>query len=291
MKRRTTRALTLKKIIQLSAKAVGVFLLTLFLFYMLFPFYYAVIQSLKTQAQYDMIPITLLPVDPESGNLNITFQNFQMIFSYPLFLRGLFNSLIVCGISTAGSLIFGFAAAFALTKYNVKFKQGILSLFLSLMVFPQISLLTGLYGMMRNLHLTGLPAITISYFLITIPFCVWFLRVYLEQSSSEMLEAARVDGANVFQIIQFIYIPIMYPAILSTAMFSFITVFNEYLYAVTFSAVDQNSVTANVVIAANTPVGPPMYAGIVSVIYPLIIVVTVFQRYIYSTFSITGGNK
>jgi trehalose/maltose transport system permease protein len=123
--------------------------------YLLFPFYWAINSSLKTENQLQMTPATFVPRDRDTGDVSPTLQNYQAVFQNDRFVRGLVNSVIVAVTTTAISLAVGAFAAFALGKLRFRGKSPSLYVILSMTMFPQIAVLTGLYAVIRALQLAG----------------------------------------------------------------------------------------------------------------------------------------
>ncbi|RAM63251.1 sugar ABC transporter permease, partial [Mesotoga sp. SC_3PWM13N19] len=116
---------------------VAFWVLVLFIFfYMLFPFYWAVNSSLKSEAQLQMTPATFVPVDG-NGKFSPTLQNYVAVFNDGTFVRALWNSTIVAGLTTVLALGVGSFAAYAMGKLRFKGKKITLYLILSLTMFPQ----------------------------------------------------------------------------------------------------------------------------------------------------------
>src|SRR6056297_1343930 len=111
--------------------------------YLVFPFYWALNSSLKTEDQLMMTPATFVPRDTE-GNFAPTLQNYKGALSDPTFIRSIWNSTVVGFTTTALALIVGSFSAFALGKLRFKGKKPTLYLILSMTMFPQVTVLSGL---------------------------------------------------------------------------------------------------------------------------------------------------
>ncbi len=263
------------------------------LFYMLiailfvnlvFPFYWALNSSFKTESQLAMTPATFLPRDPTTNEFSLSLKNYVYVFTNGDFLLGLLNSVIVASTTTILALIFASLAAFALGKLRIPMKTAILYVILSLTMFPQISILSGLYGIMSDLKMPARPAMILVYLLFTQPFTIWVLTNFFKDLPNELLEAAKVDGATFFQIFYKILLPLTVPALITTGLLAFITAWNEYLFALTFTITDKSSQTVPVVIALfsgqtiyNYPFGQVMAAAVIVTI-PLLTLVLIFQK-------------
>lgn len=260
------------------------FVIVLIAVYMLVPFYWAINSSLKTENQLQMTPATFIPRSPQTGEVAPTWQNYGAVFRNEGFGRGLVNSTIVAVSTTALSLLIGSFAAFALGKLRFRGKTPSLYLILSMTMFPQVAVLTGLYAVIRTLELPAIPSMILSYLLFTLPFTTWVMTAFFKGLPMELLQAAQVDGATPFQTFYMILLPLTMPALVTTGLLAFINAWNEYLFALTFTTIEPDARTVPVAIALFTgeiarqePFGEIMAAAIVVTI-PLLLLVLIFQQ-------------
>lgn len=245
--------------------------------YLMFPFYWALVSALKAHAELIRTPATYWPENP-------TLANFQAVFRNTAFLRGLLNSLIVASATTLLSLAIGAFAGFALGKLRFRGKQPTLYLILAMTMFPQIAVLSGLYAVIRVLGMHPMPSMILSYLIFTLPFTVWVLTAFFRGMPTALLQSAQVDGANTLQTFWHVMLPLSAPALVTTGLLAFIQAWNEYLFALTFTAISPASRTVPVSIAMfsgqiqrQEPFGEIMAAAIV-VTVPLIALVLFFQN-------------
>jgi trehalose/maltose transport system permease protein len=274
-------------------RALFWFLVLLILIYLAFPFYWALNSSLKRESQLQMTPTTMVPLHPDTGALLISTLNYGAVFENIRFVRGLFNSAIVAVSTTLLALTIGSFAAFALGKLRFPGKKAALYIILTMTMFPQIAVLTGLYAVIRALSLPAIPSMVLSYLLFTLPFTVWVMTAFFKGLPVSLLRAAQVDGATPFQSFYMILLPLTAPALVTTGLLAFIASWNEYLFALTFTSIEPEARTVPVVIALFTgvvarqePFGEIMAAAVVVTI-PLIILVFIFQRRIIA--GLTAG--
>ena len=268
-------------------------LYALIVVWMLFPFYWAINSSLKSEAQLQMTPATFVPRDPQTNDLAVTLQNYAAVFRNESFLRGLVNSVIVAVSVTALALAIGAFAAFALGKLRFRGKTPSLYLILAMTMFPQVAVLSGLYALITFLGISAIPSMIVTYMLFTLPFTVWVLTSFFRGLPLEIMQSAQVDGATPFQTFYMILLPLTMPALVTTGLLAFIAAWNEYLFALTFTSIEPQARTVPVAIALFTgeiarqePFGEIMAAGIV-VSIPLVILVLIFQQRIIS--GLTAG--
>lgn len=253
--------------------------------YLLFPFYWAINSSLKTENQLQMTPATYVPRSAsDASQFQLTMDNYAAVFQNEAFGRGLINSTIVALTTTALSLVVGAFAAFALGKLRFRGKVPSLYLILSMTMFPQVAVLTGLYAVIRTLNLPAMPSMILSYMLFTLPFTVWVLTSFFQGLPTEIMQSAQVDGASPFQTFYMILLPLTLPALVTTGLLAFINAWNEYLFALTFTTIEPEARTVPVVIALFTgeiarqePFGEIMAAAVIVTI-PLLLLVLFFQQ-------------
>jgi trehalose/maltose transport system permease protein len=262
-------------------------------FFLLFPFYWAINSSLKSEAQLQMTPTTFIPRDPETQEIAATMMNYLAVFRNEKFLTGLKNSTIVALTTTLLALTIGSFTAFALGKLRFRGRTPSLYLILSMTMFPQVAVLTGLYAVIRTLDMTAIPSMIFSYMLFTLPFTVWVLTAFFKGLPDEIMQSAQVDGATPFQTFWMILLPLTLPALITTGLLAFINAWNEYLFALTFTTIEVDARTVPVAIALFTgevsyqePFGEIMAAAVLVTI-PLLLLVLIFQRRIVA--GLTAG--
>ena len=267
----------MNKSVRRSINRVLFWILVAFIFvYLMFPFYWAIVSALKAEPELIRTPATLWPENP-------TLQNFRAVFRNEAFLRGLLNSTIVALSATVLSLLVGSFAGYALGKLRFRGKTVSLYAILAMTMFPQIAILAGLYQVIRVLNMPTLVSLVLTYLLFTLPFTAWVLTAFFKGLPDSLLQAAQVDGANMMQTFWQILLPLTMPALVTTGLLAFIGAWNEYLFALTFTAFDRAAQTVPVAIAQfsgqvarQEPFGEVMAAAII-VTVPLVILVLIFQ--------------
>ncbi len=253
--------------------------------YTVFPFFWALISSIKPNAELFATPVQYWP-----SQLNWTF--YQFVLANGDFLRALRNSVIVSFSVVAISLALGSLAAYAMGRLKFRGRTPVLYLILSMTMFPQIAILGSLYQMINALGLFDrLPALIIAYLTFTLPFTVWVLANFFKAMPGELEEAALVDGATPLQAFYRILLPLAAPGMVTTGLLAFIAAWNEYLYALTFTQSRARTVQPAIAsFTGNTQFELPwgnILAASVLVTLPLVILVLVFQRKILA--GLTAG--
>jgi trehalose/maltose transport system permease protein len=277
-----TRQWTIGKILN---KVLFWILVVAIIFYTVFPFFWAVISSIKPNTELFAVPVQYWP-----SQLNWTF--YQFVLANGDFLRALRNSVIVSLTTVTISLILGSLAAYAMGRLKFRGRTPVLYLILSMTMFPQIAILGSLYQMITSLGLFDrLPALIIAYLTFTLPFTVWVLANFFKAMPGELEEAALVDGATPFQAFWRILLPLAAPGLVTTGLLAFIAAWNEYLYALTFTQTRARTVQPAIAsFTGNTQFELPwgnILAASVLVTLPLVVLVLVFQRKILA--GLTAG--
>lgn len=248
-----------------------------------FPFYYAIVSSLKPPAE--LFQVSYLP--------QFDLTNYAAVFTEQPFARNIFNSVFVAVVVVALSLGLGVTAAFALGRVNFRGRGALLLTILSVSMFPQVAVLSGMFELIRALGIyNSLWGLILANLILTLPFTVWVLTTFMRELPKELEEAAYVDGATPLIVVRQVFLPIMGPALATTGLLAFIAAWNEFLFALTFTLSNEMR-TVPVAIALITgasqfelPWGNIMAASVI-VTLPLIVLVLIFQRMIVS--GLTAG--
>ncbi len=259
------------------------FLLLAIALFAVFPFYYAIVSSLK--APTELFTVSYAP--------SLNFANYASVFAEQPFGRNILNSVVVAVVVVALSLGLGVTAAFALGRVQFRGRAARLLTGLGVSMFPQVAVLAGMFELIRALGIyNSLPGLVLANLILTLPFTVWVLTTFMRELPKELEEAAYVDGATPLIVVRRVFLPIMGPALVTTGLLAFIAAWNEFLFALTFTLSNEMR-TVPVAIALITggsqyelPWGNIMAASVI-VTVPLIVLVLIFQRKIVS--GLTAG--
>lgn len=213
-----------------AAKSLASYLLlAAMLVFLLFPFYWTFVTSVKPEKELYGKNVTYWPE-------NFTFESYRRLFSDYNFIRPMTNSLVVASATTLVSLTVSLLAAYAFSRFQFRGRKFLMTLFLTNNMFPTVLLLIPLYAIMRKLGILYTPAaLILAYTTFTIPFSIWLLNGYLADLPPSLEEAAMVDGANRAQAFVRIVLPVLMPCIVATGAYVFMTSWNEYTFAVMFT--------------------------------------------------------
>jgi trehalose/maltose transport system permease protein len=268
----------------LAGRIAFFLLVTVIVLYAVFPFYYAIVSSLKPASQ--LFRVDYFPRDWYWGN-------YVSVFREQPFARNIFNSVLVATSVVGMSLLLGVTAAYALARVQFRGRGMLLLAILGISMFPQVAVLSGMFALIKALGLyDNLLALTLSYMLFTLPFTVWLLTTFMRGLSKELEDAAVMDGASPWIIITRIFVPLMWPAMVTTGLLAFIAAWNEFLFALTFTLTEsERTVPVAIALISGTsqhelPWGNIMAASVI-VTVPIVVLVLIFQRRIVS--GLTAG--
>lgn len=164
-----------------------------------------------------------------------TLSHFERVLDDGGFARFLRNSAIVAVGTVVVSALVALLAAVAVARFTFSFRKAMLVLILLVQMVPLEALVIPLFLQARNLQmLNSLLGLTIVYVAFSLPFAVWMLRGFVAAVPKEVEEAAYVDGASWGRMFRSILLPLVAPGVVATSVFSFITAWNEFIFALTF---------------------------------------------------------
>jgi trehalose/maltose transport system permease protein len=267
-----------------AKKGLFFLLVAAIVLYAVFPFYYAILSSLKTGTE-------LFRVDYFPFKWN--FDNYVGVFRDNPFATNIWNSVLVSFATVALSLFVGLTAAYALARIRFRGRGLLLLAVLGVSMFPQVAVLSGMFQLIRAMGLYNhLGALVLSYMIFTLPFTVWVLTTFMRELPKELEEAAILDGASSWTILTRVFMPLMWPALVTTGLLAFIAAWNEFLFALTFTLTNEmRTVPVGIALmsgasAHELPWGNIMAASVI-VTLPLVGLVLIFQRRIVS--GLTAG--
>lgn len=192
-----------------------------------------------------VVKMALSPAQSLSLSINpfpetVTFDHFRDVLSSHdsqgrwLFGRQLLASIVVSGATTLVGLSLAVTAAYALSRFRFPGKDAGMQTLLVTQMFPATLMLVPLYRLLQTLGLLdSWGGLVLVYSTSSLPFCVWMLKGYFDTIPRELEEAAVMDGASPWQVFTRVVLPLARPALAVTALFSFMTAWNEFILAAT----------------------------------------------------------
>lgn len=251
-----------------------------------FPVLWLVSTSFKPAADVYSSRIEFIP-------RHFTLENYRYLVTMKggLFFTWLANSAIVALLTTAAGIFLAATAAFAFSRFRFWGRSGLLFSFLLTQMFPGALLIVPLYNLMKGYGLLNrFAGLVLAYTTVALPFCVWMLKNYFDTIPRELDEAARADGMGPWGTFYRIILPLSVPGLAVTAFYSFLTAWNEFMYALAFMSGEQ---------MYTLPVGLRTFifqfrtdwhyvaAGAVLITFPVLVFFFIAQRYLVS--GLTAG--
>jgi multiple sugar transport system permease protein len=259
-------------------------LLTLGILLMVGPFLWMLLGSLKPEAEFLASPPTFLPRDA-------TTDNYERLFGLLDFPRFFFNSSLVALVVTAGNVIFCPMLGYALAKLQWRGKRLVMGLVLATLMVPAGITLIPNFVLMANLGLVNTYPGLILPFLVG-PFGVFLTRQFMYGIPDELLEAARIDGANEWRTYWQVVMPITIPVLATLGILTFLGSWNNFIYPLVM-AQEPNMYTLPVALATfatgdHESDHGMLMAGSVVLVVPVLIIFILFQRWITEGIATTG---
>lgn len=202
--------------------------LALILIFLLFPLYWVLMTSFKTNMEAYRFPPTMVPEAPTIKSYISLFTEDNFFFVYYK------NNFIVSGITAAITLLLAVMSGYALSRFKIRWNKWIMAAFLSAQMFPIVSRMISLYGLLGKINLintrTGLIlALTAAM----LPFTIMLMSSFFDGIPRELEEAAIVDGAGRFQTLFLIIMPLVKSGMVAVGIYAFLMTWDDYLHAVT----------------------------------------------------------
>jgi N,N'-diacetylchitobiose transport system permease protein len=206
------------------------------LFFTLFPAYWMLVSALDAKAG---VSTSFLPAD-------FTLDNFRFVLTDGGFGTFLRNSLIVALATVLISSFLALLASVAVARFRFRLRTQVLLLVLVVQMVPLEALVIPLFVQVRDLQLLGqLSGLIVVYVALALPFGIWMLRGFVAAVPVELEEAAFLDGASWGRMFRSILLPLVAPGLVATSIFSFITAWNEFVFALTLlGGAEQNYTVA-----------------------------------------------
>jgi raffinose/stachyose/melibiose transport system permease protein len=253
----------------------------------LYPFFYMVLNSIKSRTQYFINPFSV-------WGLDLTWDNYRTMISQFRILNLFRNSFVISFFTIILLLCLGIVASYAFAKLRFKGKDFIYLLIISTMFIPVQATIIPLYVMFSKIGLVNTSwSVIFVYVGMFIPEVILLMTSGFRGIPDELIEAAKLDGAGYFDVIRYIIIPMGRPAIILCIIFYFIVTWNDlFTPLILLQSMDKRTVMVALASLMSRYSGDPTYqfAGLVLAAIPAILVYALFQRYIVKGISL-GATK
>lgn len=258
-------------------------IIVLYLLIIAFPFIWVTLTSFKPESEiWGQSALKLMADQP-------TLEHYQALFKATI-INSLKNSLIIASITTVYVTLIASLCAYALARLKFRFKKLLITVILATSMFPQMIVVGPIYRTFIKLGWTNSYYITLPYSMITLPVAIFILITHFAKVPVEMEESAYIDGASKIKTFFKIILPLALPGIFTSAIMTFIGVWNEFLLSLTLNS-DEKYRTATVAISFLRGQFQIFWgqvtAATVVLTIPTLIIVILFQKQIIS--GITSG--
>ncbi|MCX7020025.1 MAG: carbohydrate ABC transporter permease [bacterium] len=202
-----------------------------------FPILWIVSTSFKERNDvYQTTRIELIPPKP-----SLDAYREVLTMNNGIFMRWFANSVMVAGVTALIGVLLAAGAAYAFSRFKFRGKRPMIFFFLLTQMFPGAVLLVPLYFLLARAGILGtFTGLILAYSTVGLPFGVWMLKGYFDTIPQTLDEAGIVDGLSLFGVFWRIVVPLSLPGIAVTAFFTFLTAWNEYMFALAFMTGEQN---------------------------------------------------
>ncbi|MFJ8930305.1 carbohydrate ABC transporter permease [Streptomyces sp. NPDC102364] len=196
-----------------------------YMVFLAFPFLWLISTSFKSPQELGAIDPSWLPQHP-------SLDNYRAAFDAQPLLRSALNSLVVAVSASVISVAIAVPASYVMVRYKTRVSQAGTGWILVSQMFPFVLIIIPLFLVLKNLRLIdSLFGLIIVYVVWNLPFSLWMLQGYVKSVPRSLEEAAAVDGAGRLRTLTSVVLPLLAPGLVATLMFSFVTAWNEFFFA------------------------------------------------------------
>lgn len=208
-----------------STRAAQYVALAAYLVFLAFPFLWLISTAFKPARELGSLHPTWIPEDP-------TLENFRQAFDEQPLLQAAGNSLIAALSASLIAVVIATPMAYVMARHRNRVSKAATGWVVISQAFPFVLIIIPLFLILKNLHLiNSLLGLIMVYVVWSLPFALWMLVGYVRAVPTELEEAAAVDGASKVRTFVSVVAPLLAPGIVATAMFAFITAWNEFFFA------------------------------------------------------------
>lgn len=245
-----------------------------------FPLYWMVLSAVKPAGE-------VRSTEPRPWTLSPSLDAFQRVFEQQDFGRFFLNSVLVATLVVVASALIAFLAATAVTRFHFRFRTTLLIMFLIAQMVPIEALTIPMFFLMRDVGLLNtLGSLVLPHLAFSLPFAIWMLRGFVRAVPESLEEQAFIDGASRTRFLWQILFPLVFPGLAAVSVFSFITTWNDFLFAKSFiiSATENSTLPMALLVFFDTET--PDWGGVMAastlMTIPVLIFFVLVQRRLVS---------
>ncbi|WP_288976863.1 carbohydrate ABC transporter permease [Shuttleworthella satelles] len=208
--------------------------LALILLFLLFPLYWSILTSFKTNMQAYQFPPTLLVQNPTvQAYVKLFTENAEFFVYYR-------NNFLVSGLTAGFTTAVAILAGYALSRFHFRWNAMVAGVLYASQMFPIVSRMISLYGLLGRVNLLNtLTGLTLALIATMVPFTTMLMSSFFDSVPMDIEEAARIDGASRMQVMTRVVIPLVKPGLVSVLIYSFLMTWDDYLHCATLIQSDQ----------------------------------------------------
>jgi len=208
--------------------------LALILLFLLFPLYWSILTSFKTNMQAYQFPPTLIVQNPTvQAYVKLFTENAEFFVYYR-------NNFLVSGLTAGFTTAVAILAGYALSRFHFRWNAMVAGVLYASQMFPIVSRMISLYGLLGRVNLLNtLTGLTLALIATMVPFTTMLMSSFFDSVPMDIEEAARIDGASRMQVMTRVVIPLVKPGLVSVLIYSFLMTWDDYLHCATLIQSDQ----------------------------------------------------
>ncbi|MFI0805857.1 carbohydrate ABC transporter permease [Streptomyces echinatus] len=223
-----------------------------------FPLYWMLLGAVKPAGEIES-------TEPRPWTSSPSLESFRRVFEQQAFGRYFVNSLVVALSVVAASALIAFLAATAVTRFRFRFRTTVLIMFLVAQMVPVEALTIPMFFLMRDFGLLNtLGSLILPHIAFSLPFAIWMLRGFVKAVPESLEEAAYLDGASRARFLWQILLPLVLPGLVATSVFSFISAWNDFLFAKSFIISDTSQSTLPMALLVFYKPDEPDWGGVMA---------------------------
>lgn len=212
----------------IAKRVVQYLVLAIIMIFLMFPLYWVILTSFKSNMEAYMYPPTLVAKNPSvQSYIKLLTQNAEFFIYYR-------NNFVVSGATAAVTTFCAILAGYALSRYHYQWNSVVSGVLYASQMFPVVSRMISLYGLLGKVHLLNtLTGLILALIAAMVPFTTMLMSSFFDSVPIDIEEAAKIDGATRTQIMTMVVLPLVKPGLVSVLIYAFLMTWDDYLHCAT----------------------------------------------------------
>lgn len=212
----------------IAKRVVQYLVLAIIMIFLMFPLYWVILTSFKSNMEAYMYPPTLVAKNPSvQSYIKLFTQNAEFFIYYR-------NNFVVSGATAAVTTFCAILAGYALSRYHYQWNSVVSGVLYASQMFPVVSRMISLYGLLGKVHLLNtLTGLILALIAAMVPFTTMLMSSFFDSVPIDIEEAAKIDGATRTQIMTMVVLPLVKPGLVSVLIYAFLMTWDDYLHCAT----------------------------------------------------------